>query len=107
MDLKISELSNHKYIELTDDVYIYNIYDFKKAFFKQLDGSHSSIVVDLKNVKHFDSSLLGALLVGLKKMKKINGELSLLNVNEDMLTILNLTNLQGLFKIYESEEDIG
>jgi anti-sigma B factor antagonist len=107
MNIKVREVGNHKVIEIPEDISVYNIDEFKKLFFKELDGRHKSIVVDLKRVKLFDSSLLGALITGLKRMKEMKGELSLLNVVEDVWTVLHLTNLEKVFNVYDSEDKLG
>lgn len=106
MYVKVREVGNHKVIEIPEDISVYNIDEFKKIFFKEFDGMHKSIVVDLKKVKFFDSSLLGALIVGLKRMKEMQGQLSLLNVVEDVWTVLHLTNLGKVFKVYDSEDKL-
>jgi anti-sigma B factor antagonist len=106
MNIKVREVGNHKVIEIPEDISVYNIDEFKKLFFKEFDGRYKSIVVDLKRVKLFDSSLLGALITGLKRMKEMQGELSLLNVVEDVWTVLHLTNLEKVFNVYDSEDKL-
>lgn len=106
MDIDIKEMGEHKVIEVSGEVDLYNVSELKKALFSVTDGSHQSVIVDMKDVNYMDSSGIGALVAGQKKMKAHNGRFALMNVHDDVLNILKLATLDRFFKIYESEEEI-
>jgi len=60
----------------------------------------------LKDVNYMDSSGIGALVAGQKKMRAHNGKFALMNIHDDVLNILKLATLDKFFTIYESEEDL-
>lgn len=106
MDIEFRDLGEHKIIEVSGEVDLYNVSELKKALFGLTDGNHSSIVVDMKNVNYMDSSGIGALVAGQKKMKAHGGKFSLMNVHDDVLNILKLATLDKFFKIFDTEEDL-
>ena len=106
MEIEFKDLGEHKIIEVTGEVDLYNVSELKKALFSITDGRFPSVIVDMKNINYMDSSGIGALVAGQKKMKAHNGKFALMNIHEDVLSILRLATLDRFFQIYESEDDI-
>ena len=106
MEIEFKDIGEHKVISVSGEVDLYNVSELKKALFSVTDGSYSSVVVDLKDVNYMDSSGIGALVAGQKKMRAHNGKFALLNIHDDVLNILKLATLDKFFTIYESEEDL-
>ena len=59
----------------------------------------------MAKVFYMDSSFIGALVVGLKRVLSKNGEMVLINIQNDVLALFELTRLDQVFKIYESLEE--
>ncbi len=106
MDIDYRELGEHKIIEVSGEVDLYNVSELKKALFSITDGSFSSVIVDMKGVNYMDSSGIGALVAGQKKMKAHSGHFGLLNIHDDVLNILKLATLDKFFKIYETDDEL-
>jgi anti-anti-sigma factor len=106
MEIEVKDLGEHKVIAVSGEIDLYNVSDLKKVLFSVTDGSYPSVVVDMKNVNYMDSSGIGALVAGQKKMKAHNGKFSLLNIHEDVLNILKLATLDKFFTIVENENDL-
>jgi anti-sigma B factor antagonist len=106
MEIVFRDVGEHKIIQVSGEVDLYNVSELKKALFSITDGNNYSIIVDMKNVNYMDSSGIGALVAGQKKMRAHNGRFALMNIHEDVLNILKLATLDRFFKIYESEDDI-
>jgi anti-sigma B factor antagonist len=106
MEIEFNEIGEHKIIAVSGEVDLYNVSELKKALFSITDGSHRSVVVDMKNVNYMDSSGIGALVAGQKKMNAHNGKFALLNIHDDVLNILKLATLDRFFKIYEDESEL-
>jgi anti-anti-sigma factor len=74
--------------------------DLLKAKMGQLlDGGLTRQVVDLAQVTFVDSSGMGALVVGLKRLRGGEGELALSGVSKDVLRSLQLVRLDKVFLI--------
>lgn len=106
MEIEFKDIGEHKVISISGEVDLYNVSELKKALFSVTDGSYSSVVVDLKDVNYMDSSGIGALVAGQKKMRAHNGKFALINIHDDVLNILKLATLDKFFTIYKSEEDL-
>jgi anti-sigma B factor antagonist len=106
MDIQFKDIGEHKVILVSGEVDLYNVSELKKALFSITDGKYHSVIVDMKNVNYMDSSGIGALVAGQKKMRAHNGKFALMKPTEDVLNILKLATLDKFFKIYESEDDI-
>ena len=89
------------------DVDLYNVGDLKRAVFELIDeGDLQSLIIDMSAVSYIDSSGVGALVAGHKKMKTQGGKFGLLGLNEDVLGILKLATLDQFFTIYSQESDL-
>ncbi len=106
MDIQFKDMGEHKIILVSGEVDLYNVSELKKALFSITDGKHSSVIVDMSNVNYMDSSGIGALVAGQKKMRAHNGKFALMKIHEDVLNILKLATLDKFFKIYDSEDEI-
>jgi anti-anti-sigma factor len=106
MDISFRDLGEHKVIEVAGEVDLYNVSELKKSLFSITDGSNQSVIVDMKNVNYMDSSGIGALVAGQKKMRAHNGKFALMNIHDDVLNILKLATLDKFFRIYDTEDEI-
>jgi anti-sigma B factor antagonist len=69
-----------------------------------IDEGGKRVVVDLADVVFMDSSGLGALIAGLKKARQAGGDLRISGVNQQVATVLALTNLDRVLKAHETVE---
>jgi anti-anti-sigma factor len=106
MEVNIRDHGEHKILGISGEVDLYNVGELKKTLFAVTEGTVQSVVVDMKNVNYMDSSGIGALVAGQKKMRAHGGRFALMNIHEDVLNILKLATLDKFFKIYESEEEL-
>ena len=107
MDISIRDLGKHKIIEVVGDVDLYNVVELKQTIFKLLDTEDvQSLIIDMKSISYMDSSGIGALVAGQKKVKTKGGKFALMNMKEDVLNILKLATLDQFFKIYDNENQI-
>ena len=63
-------------------------------------------MIDFKNVSFMDSSGLGALVLSLKTVRAAGAKLFLCSVNEQVMMLLQLTDMDKILKIYESREEV-
>ncbi|MGF1514558.1 MAG: STAS domain-containing protein [Elainellaceae cyanobacterium] len=71
---------------------------------RNLNQGARTIAIDLKNVMFMDSSGLGMLLSAQKRVQRVGGVFALCGVQEQTQMVLNLTNTEKLFTIYDSVE---
>lgn len=78
---------------------------FKSYIFEIIDGGGKALIVDLTNVKFMDSSGLGALVAGLKKLSG-DGELILAGAQQAVKDLFDLTSMEKLFTIVNAVDDV-
>jgi anti-sigma B factor antagonist len=76
----------------------------KAAIDEAVEGGSHRLVVDLGRVAFMDSSGLGALIAGLKKTRQASGDLRITGVNDQVATVLSLTNLDRVLRAHPSVE---
>jgi len=107
MEIRFRDLGKHKIIEVVGDVDLYNVSELKQAIFDLVENSNTeSIIIDMKETNYLDSSGIGALVAGQKKIKLKGGSFALLSIKDEVLNVLKLATLDQFFKIYEGEESI-
>lgn len=72
----------------------------KSAITEAVDAGRTRVVVDLTAVGFMDSSGLGVLVAGLKKARQEGGDLRLTGVNQQVATVLELTNLDRVLHVH-------
>jgi len=108
MEIKFRDHGRHKVIEVTGDVDLYNVSELKQAIFDLVENADvQSIIVDMKETSYLDSSGIGALVAGQKKIKLKGGKFALLNIKDEVLNVLKLATLDQFFTIYDSDQSIS
>lgn len=65
-------------------------------------GAATTVVVDLSGCEFMDSSGLGAVIAGLKAARQAGGDLRLAAPSPQVLTVLQLTNLERVLRPFAS-----
>ena len=78
---------------------------FRMEIQKLLEKNPKVIIIDFKNVSFMDSSGLGALVLSLKTVRAAGAKLFLCSVNDQVMMLLQLTDMDKILKIYESLEE--
>jgi anti-sigma B factor antagonist len=81
--------------------------DFRNALLELIENGRRNLVVDLKDVSFIDSSGLGALVSALKTLKANggNGDVRLAEVQEPVVSLLEIIRLNRVFSTYPSVEN--
>ncbi|MHB0913676.1 MAG: STAS domain-containing protein [Armatimonadota bacterium] len=108
MNLKISTRpadSVASIIDLEGEVDVYTAPQLKQQIINMLDAGTNHVVVNLSAVDYLDSTALGVLIGGLKRLRERNGSLDLLCPNPRIRRIFEITGLDKIFDMYNSEEE--
>ncbi|WP_035798235.1 STAS domain-containing protein [Crocosphaera chwakensis] len=81
-------------------------HQFRQQVQKLLEKNPKVIVIDFKDVSFMDSSGLGALVLSLKMVRAAGAKLFLCSVNEQIMMLLELTDMYKVFRIFESREEL-
>ncbi len=92
-------------ITVAGELDLYTAPRLKENLLAALEDDVLKIVVDMTGVHFIDSSALGVLIGGVKRLKPRGGRLVLVSVDENVNWILQITGLNSVFDIFTSRED--
>lgn len=91
-----SELDHHITNEVRDE--IDTILDSKLI---------KNIIFDFKNIRFMDSSGIGVIIGRYKKISSEGGKVSVVNVNDRVKKIFNLSGMNKIINIYDTYEEVA
>ena len=77
----------------------------KDDLIKKIEQGNSNVIMDLSATEFVDSSFLGTLVAGLKKTDINGGNLKIVNLQEPVRVMFELTRLYKIFEIFDTIED--
>jgi len=108
MNLKIGTRSINdraSLIDLEGEVDVYTAPQLKQQIINLLDDGVRRIIVNLSAVDYLDSTALGVLIGGLKRLRERDGNLDLICPNPRIKRIFQITGLDKIFDIYATEQE--
>ena len=101
-DVEASEHAGVSVLTLRGEIDVYTAPQLRQAIVDLVDGGATSIVVDMAQVDFLDSTGLGVLVEGLKRVKRHDGTLSIVATQDKILKIFHITGLNKAFPIHSS-----
>ena len=92
-------------IALGGEVDLYTAPEFKERLLELIDGGKSRVVVDLSKATFIDSTTLGVLVGGVKRLRPTGGSLSLVCTDQNITKIFEITGLDRVFPIHKSRDE--
>lgn len=91
-------------IELEGEVDVYTAPQLKQQMINLLEGGAKALVVDLTKVDYLDSTALGVLIGGLKRMREREGNMVLVCPSPRIRRVFEITGLDKIFDIFDTAE---
>ena len=92
-------------IALSGEVDLYTAPEFKETLLDVIGQGATHVVVDLTDTTFIDSTTLGVLVGGVKRLRSNDGQLSLVCSDRNITKIFEITGLDRVFTIYPSREE--
>ncbi|MBA3358654.1 MAG: STAS domain-containing protein [Thermoleophilaceae bacterium] len=108
MNFKISdeEIDDQTHvISLGGEIDLYTAPEFKERMVELIEAGKKNIVVDLSEATFIDSTTLGVLVGGVKRLRPSGGGLALVCTDQNISKIFEITGLDRVFSIQDSRED--
>jgi len=96
---------NTHVIELGGEVDLYTAPEFKERMVQVIEDGKKHVVVDLSKATFIDSTTLGVLVGGVKRLRPAGGSLTLVCTDPNICKIFEITGLDRVFTIHESRDD--
>ncbi|MDQ2991815.1 MAG: STAS domain-containing protein [Candidatus Eremiobacteraeota bacterium] len=107
MDIKVNVRetdSECNIVELAGEIDVYTSPKVKDALGELIDRGVYNLVIDLEKVRYIDSTGLGVLIGGLKRVREHGGTVNLVCTNPQIKKIFDITGLVKIFGIFDSED---
>ena len=105
MQIRVEDKGGIKVCSAEGDIDINSSPQMKKAFDKLIQAKSEKMVINLQKVGYVDSSGLATLVEILKNVKGFGGKLKLCNLSSKVKSLFEITKLEKLFDIKDSEEE--
>ncbi len=104
-DVKTEKLSEDQYvISLSGEVDLYTAPEFKQQLLEVIEQGGCDVIVDLSNTTFIDSTTLGVLVGGVKRLRTNDGQLALVCSDRNITKIFEITGLDRVFAIHPTLE---
>jgi anti-sigma B factor antagonist len=105
-DIKTEQLGDETYvISLAGEVDLYTAPDFKQQLLEVISQGGKNVVIDFSNTTFIDSTTLGVLVGGVKRLRTNGGTLSLVCADRNITKIFEITGLDRVFTIYGTRDE--
>jgi anti-sigma B factor antagonist len=104
-DVKTDNLGDGKYvISLSGEVDLYTAPEFKQQLLEGSGQGGRQVIVDFTSTTFIDSTTLGVLVGGVKRLRTNEGQLSLVCSDRNITKIFEITGLDRVFAIHPTRE---
>ncbi len=91
-------------VSLRGEVDIYTAPRFKECLLELLESGVSRVVVDLSGVTFIDSTALGVLIGGVRRLHDRDGRMALVVTSRPVERVLTVTGLDRVFAIHATRD---
>ena len=105
-DVQTEKVDDSTYvIALGGEVDLYTAPEFKQQLLEVIGQGAKDVVVDFTNTTFIDSTTLGVLVGGVKRLRSNDGQLSLVCSDRNITKIFEITGLDRVFTIYPTRDE--
>ena len=105
-DISTEQVGDGLYvISLSGEVDLYTAPEFKQELLDAIGKGAKEVVVDFSNTTFIDSTTLGVLVGGVKRLRTNDGQLSLVCSDRNITKIFEITGLDRVFTIYPTRDE--
>ena len=105
-DIRTEQLNGDTYvISLVGEVDLYTAPEFKQQLLEVIGQDAKEVVVDFTDTTFIDSTTLGVLVGGVKRLRPEGGQLSLICGDRNIVKIFEITGLDRVFTIYPTRDE--
>jgi anti-sigma B factor antagonist len=92
-------------VALSGEVDIFTAPQFKESLLELLDGGVKRLVVDLSDVTFIDSTALGVLIGGVRRVHGAGGAMTIVVTTRPVERVLSVTGLDRVFSMHATREE--
>ena len=104
-DINTEQLDGAYVIALAGEVDLYTAPEFKQQLLDVIAKGAKEVIVDFSDTTFIDSTTLGVLVGGVKRLRTNDGQLSLVCSDRNITKIFEITGLDRVFTIHQSRDE--
>jgi len=105
-DIKTEQVGEDAYVSSLDgEVDLYTAPDFKQQLLEVIGQGGRQVIVDFTDTTFIDSTTLGVLVGGVKRLRQNDGQLSLVCSDRNITKIFEITGLDRVFTIHSTRDE--
>src|SRR5438876_11812726 len=104
-DIKTEQVDGAYVISLAGEVDLYTAPEFKQQLLDVIAEGGREVIVDFSDTTFIDSTTLGVLVGGVKRLRTNEGQLSLVCNDRNITKIFEITGLDRVFTIYPTRDE--
>jgi len=104
-DIRTEQIDGAYVIALTGEVDLYTAPEFKQQLLDVIAKGGKDVIVDFSDTTFIDSTTLGVLVGGVKRLRTNDGQLSLVCSDRNITKIFEITGLDRVFTIYSTRDE--
>ena len=104
-DIKTERAGDAHVIALSGEVDLYTAPEFKQQLLEVIGQGATHVVVDFSDTTFIDSTTLGVLVGGVKRLRPNGGQLSLVCSDRNITKIFEITGLNKVFPIHQTRAE--
>lgn len=105
LDIDVKNNGSSCLLAVSGEIDVYTSPLLKSRLAQAIDEGCTDLVVDLERVSFIDSSGLGALVSGLRRVKERSGSLRVVCTKENILKVFRITGLDKVFPIVSNPQE--
>ena len=103
LSLETREVADRTVVTVGGEIDVYTAPKLRDKITELVNAGHHDLLVDMEKVEFLDSTGLGVLVGGLKKVRAQEGSMELICSQDRLLKIFRITGLAKVFKIHDSD----
>jgi len=105
-DIKTEQLANDTYaISLSGEIDLYTAPEFKQQLLEVIGEGARHVIVDLTSTTFIDSTTLGVLVGGLRRLRSADGDLTIVCSDPNISKIFEITGLDRVFDLTDTRDE--
>jgi anti-sigma B factor antagonist len=105
-EIKTEKLANDTYaISLAGEIDLYTAPEFKQQLLEVIGDGATHVIVDLTSTTFIDSTTLGVLVGGLRRLRATDGRLTIVCSDPNITKIFEITGLDRVFDLTETRDE--
>ena len=105
LSLQTREVDSRTIVSVGGEIDVYTAPKLRDKITELVGNGNYNLVIDMEKVDFLDSTGLGVLVGGLKKVRAHDGSMRLICNQERLLKIFRITGLAKVFAIHGSQAD--